>query len=149
MEDWLDEQDIRELRDELAECARAWRGPSSQVNRLRALFGAVEICGLIDKTPPKWVRNAFAIALSSWQDDAFGSLDQAFHHSPEGKVRRRQTMRRLLLSMDVRLRVAKLKATGQSVDWHQLAKELGSSKTVLQDLYYARSRQSKRKRGKK
>jgi hypothetical protein len=126
-----------------------------------ALLSAVCFCIVGDLPIPDWAGYAFLEAIAKWQTLEVGSLDEAFGSRPKSPTRRR----RLLLAGQVKRNVAAINSrpralklpkgsTGpqwmfqrnRGIDWETLAKELGSSKTTLQDLYYMRKRKASRKR---
>jgi len=122
--------------------------------RISALFAAIRFCGNQQIPMPEWVVNAFFAATNEWFQGSSCSLDEAFGAKTTTPKRRAQQRLRKLAQIQVNNAVHSAKQKGRAIDvslFESLGKEIGLSKTVLQELYYGPrkrlSRQNSKKRG--
>jgi len=119
----------------LKELRRKFENSRSE-SRVSVLFAAIRFCFSQEILVPEWAVQAFFDATNAWYSLRARSLDEAFGTSSETSKHLEQRKRRRLLFFQVWNHVRARKVRLESVDWKRLAEELGSSKTVLQDLYY-------------
>lgn len=120
-----------------------WFEAKSGDDRASAMFSAIRFCGHQKIPLPEWVVNEFFRATNDWYSNRVGTLDDAFGTKKITQGRLKQMKRRKLLAIQTKNLVTKAKLAGVSINYdlfEGIAEELGSSKTLVQDLYYNRRR---------